>query len=361
MAKLSTINGIEAAFVQQLAASGIETSDQLLRDGATPEARSAVTNASGVDPVQLLVWVCRIDLERIKGVAWDYARLLTGSGVTTVPDLATRTAEKLHSQIGATNRAHKLVRRPPTLVQVRDWIDQARELAAIVTLEAGEDERVVGYGVDGSSATLLATSTTTVVTTMVLATDDEPDATASDVLLATSDQGEAVTQEQRSLVRLATLKGMDATVAERLRVVGVETPWELLRRGARWQDRATLLREADLTETQVLYWLYQADLERVDGVAWEYAGLLAGAGVTTVPDLAQRDPQQLHLVLLRANAEHGFVQRPPTTAQLHSWVRHAGTLPALITFGAADADEALIPPGLCRRSHGRNQRRRAER
>jgi hypothetical protein len=73
-------------------------------------------------------------------------------------------------------------------------------------------------------------------------------------------------------------------------------------------------------------------LFRVAGVAEEYADLLEAAGVDSVPELAQRTPEQLHQRLAEANAAIGRVRRLPSQAQVAGWIEEAKTLPRIVTY-----------------------------
>jgi hypothetical protein len=56
--------------------------------------------------------------------------LLEFASVDTVPELAQRKPENLHAKMLEVNAERKLVRRPPTLAQVENWVAQAKEIAA---------------------------------------------------------------------------------------------------------------------------------------------------------------------------------------------------------------------------------------
>lgn len=81
----------------------------------------------------ILEWVNRADLFRIKGVGEEYSDLLEAAGVDTVVELAKRDAGNLHEKMLAVNKEKKLVRKPPTQSQVRDWIEQAKKMPRAVT------------------------------------------------------------------------------------------------------------------------------------------------------------------------------------------------------------------------------------
>ncbi len=128
MAKIADIEGIGPAYADKLAECGITNTDQLLAKGAKPAGRKEIAAKSGLTEKQILGWVNRSDLSRIKGVGSEYADLLECAGVDTVPELKNRNAENLHAKMTEVNEAKKLVRKVPTADQVSDWVDQAKKL-----------------------------------------------------------------------------------------------------------------------------------------------------------------------------------------------------------------------------------------
>jgi len=128
MAKLTEIEGVGETFAQKLQAAGVTTTDDLLEKGATPAGRKEIAEASGIGEKQILGWVNKVDLFRIKGVGEEYADLLEAAGVDTVPELAQRNAANLLAKVTEVNEAKNLVRALPTEDRLTDWIDQAKKL-----------------------------------------------------------------------------------------------------------------------------------------------------------------------------------------------------------------------------------------
>ena len=134
MTKLNAIEGIGYASAEKLQAIGIETVEQLLQNGKTEAGRRRMAAASKVTAKRMLGWVCRADLSRIKGIGSEYADLLEAAGVHTVADLAQQSADALCEKLRASNKAKKRVRRVPAMTRVAQWIEQARQLPAIVEI-----------------------------------------------------------------------------------------------------------------------------------------------------------------------------------------------------------------------------------
>ena len=128
MAKITAIEGIGEVFGAKLQEVGIKKTEDLLASAADPKSRKQLAAAIGVEASKILHWANRADLFRIKGVGEEYSDLLEASGVDTVVELAQRNAENLHKKMLAVNLEKKLVRRPPSLSQVKSWVAQAKEL-----------------------------------------------------------------------------------------------------------------------------------------------------------------------------------------------------------------------------------------
>jgi len=133
MAKLIDVEGIGPVYAQKLKAAGIATTSVLLQQGATPKGRKSIAEKSGISDAMILTWVNHVDLFRIKGVGEEYADLLERAGVDTVVELAQRKAENLFEKMGQVNEQKRLVRRLPTLAQVKGWVEQAKKLPRAVS------------------------------------------------------------------------------------------------------------------------------------------------------------------------------------------------------------------------------------
>jgi len=133
MAKLIDVEGIGPVYAQKLKAAGIATTSVLLQQGATPKGRKSIAEKSGISDALILTWVNHVDLFRIKGVGEEYADLLEKAGVDTVVELAQRKAENLFERMGQVNEQKRLVRRLPTLAQVKGWVEQAKKLPRAVS------------------------------------------------------------------------------------------------------------------------------------------------------------------------------------------------------------------------------------
>lgn len=128
MAKIEEIEGIGPEYAKKLIAVGIKTTEDLLNVGGTRKGRKELAEKTGISEKLVLEWVNLADLFRIKGIGEEYSDLLEEAGVDTVVELSKRDPENLHAKILEINKEKKLVRKPPTLEQIKNWIEQAKKL-----------------------------------------------------------------------------------------------------------------------------------------------------------------------------------------------------------------------------------------
>lgn len=130
---ISYVEGIGEVYGGKLNEVGGDSVEILLERGATPKGRKALAEGTGIGEHLILKWVNHIDLYRIKGVGQEYAELLEASGVDTVVELAQRNPANLANRMLEVNAEKNLVRKPPTLSQVKDWVSQAKDLPRVTT------------------------------------------------------------------------------------------------------------------------------------------------------------------------------------------------------------------------------------
>lgn len=130
--KLEEVEGIGPAFAKRLREAGIRSLWDLLKKGLTRKGRKEIAELVRASPKQVLAWVNRADLFRVRGIGEEYSDLLEKAGVDTVPELANRQPANLYVALGQVNTAKKLVRRMPTESQVKAWVKNAKTLKRIV-------------------------------------------------------------------------------------------------------------------------------------------------------------------------------------------------------------------------------------
>ena len=132
--KILDVEGIGPQFATKLEAAGVATTDDLLERGATAAGRSGLAATTGISETHLLKWVNHADLMRLDGVGSEYADLLEAAGVDSCAELAQRNASNLATTFQELDAARpNTIRRVPSEATVAGWIDQASNLAKVVS------------------------------------------------------------------------------------------------------------------------------------------------------------------------------------------------------------------------------------
>lgn len=134
------------------------------------------------------------------------------------------------------------------------------------------------------------------------------------------------------MAKLSKVEGIGQVYAQKLRATGITTTQALLEKGASPQGRTEIAEKTDISEKLILEWVNHVDLFRIKGVGEEYSDLLEEAGVDTVPELAQRNPEHLHQKLVAVNQEKKLVRQLPTRSQVSDWIEQAKRLPRVIAY-----------------------------
>jgi len=134
------------------------------------------------------------------------------------------------------------------------------------------------------------------------------------------------------MANLRDIEGVAEVYAQRLQSAGVTTTEALLKQGATPQGRKEIADKTDISDSLILEWVNHVDLFRIQGVQEEYADLLEESGVDTVPELAQRNAENLYQRLEEVNKEKKLVRRLPARADVANWIEQARQLPRVITY-----------------------------
>ena len=134
------------------------------------------------------------------------------------------------------------------------------------------------------------------------------------------------------MAKLSKVEGIGDVYAKKLEAAGVGTTNALLEKGATPKGRKELAKATGISGKLILEWVNHVDLFRVSGVSEEYADLLEEAGVDTIPELAQRNADNLYQKIIEVNAAKKLVRRLPGKNDVSSWVKQAKKLPRKITY-----------------------------
>jgi len=134
------------------------------------------------------------------------------------------------------------------------------------------------------------------------------------------------------VAKITDIEGIGKVYGEKLQAAGVKRVEDLLELAATPAGRKKLAESVDVDPKLVLEWANRADLFRVKGLGGEYTDLLEAAGVDTVPELAQRNPENLLAKMREVNEQKNLVRRLPGLEEVRSWVEHAKQLPRKLEF-----------------------------
>ena len=105
-----------------------------------------------------------------------------------------------------------------------------------------------------------------------------------------------------------------------------------LQEAATPKGRKELEAKTGIGHHHLLRWVNQADLFRVKGIGRQYAELLEKAGVDSVLELAERNPEHLHAKLVEVNNTHHHVKVVPSAEHVKNWVEEAKALPRVVQY-----------------------------
>ena len=134
------------------------------------------------------------------------------------------------------------------------------------------------------------------------------------------------------MAKLHAIQGIGEVYRSKLEALGLRTTDDLLTLASTPRGRKDLAEKTGVDAKRILQWVNCADLFRIKGIGPQYAELLEASGVDTVPELAQRRPENLYAKLGEVNQEKALVRQLPTLRLVRSWVAQAKALPRLVHY-----------------------------
>ncbi|MFG0246132.1 MAG: DUF4332 domain-containing protein [Phycisphaerales bacterium JB052] len=132
--------------------------------------------------------------------------------------------------------------------------------------------------------------------------------------------------------KIEDVEGIGPTYGEKLRAAGINDTDALLEACKTPAQRKALAEKTDIGDAHILKWANMVDLYRINGVGSEFSELLEAAGVDTVPELAQRNAENLAAKMVEVNDAKSLTRRVPTADEVGKWVEHAKTLPRALEY-----------------------------
>lgn len=134
------------------------------------------------------------------------------------------------------------------------------------------------------------------------------------------------------MTKIVSVEGIGEAYAAKLAEIDVTTIEQLLALGATPSGRKTLAEKTAISGKLILKWLNCADLSRIKGISTQYADLLESSGVDTVPELAQRNADNLYTKIVEVNEAKALVRQLPSLSTVEDWIAQAKLLPRAIEY-----------------------------
>lgn len=129
------------------------------------------------------------------------------------------------------------------------------------------------------------------------------------------------------------IEGIGEEYSNKLQKVGIKTTLDLLLKTMTPEDRKKLAQSTGISSKLILRWANLADLMRIKEVSEEYSDLLEKVGVDTVPELAQRNPDNLHKAIEKFDiSKTHLVRQKPSRNKVKSWVEKAKKLERILKY-----------------------------
>ena len=133
MATIDAIAGLDPKSATRFRKSRVRTTEALLKRAATRRGRKELAASTRLEEKQILIWVNRADLMRVKGIGSEYSDLLESAGVDTIKELRRRNPVSLTKKMMQIKESQKLVQRLPTEGMVTGWVAHASQLEPMIT------------------------------------------------------------------------------------------------------------------------------------------------------------------------------------------------------------------------------------
>lgn len=131
---------------------------------------------------------------------------------------------------------------------------------------------------------------------------------------------------------ISILDGLGPQAQARLKAAGIRTTATLLERASTVKARKALAASTGISEQQLLAWANMADCMRIKGMGKAKAELLRAAGVSTVREFVQRNPERLARAMKDANDARRLVRVLPSEKSVAQLIQNARKLPLKISY-----------------------------
>jgi predicted RecB family nuclease len=131
---------------------------------------------------------------------------------------------------------------------------------------------------------------------------------------------------------ISEIEGMSAFAASKLKSLGIRTTDALLEAARNVRGRKALSSRTGISEQQLLAWANVSDYMRIPGMGKAKVNLMRAAGVTTVRELAHRNPARLAQNMKEVNTRRRLVRVLPSEKSVEQLIAQARKLQPKITY-----------------------------
>jgi hypothetical protein len=131
---------------------------------------------------------------------------------------------------------------------------------------------------------------------------------------------------------ISKIDGLPSFAAAKLKSVGIRTTDRLLEAARTVKGRKMLASKTGISEQQLLEWANFSDCMRIPGMGKAKVGLVRAAGVTTVRELALRNPARLAQNMKEVNNRRKLVRLLPSEKSVEQLIDKARKLQPKITY-----------------------------
>jgi predicted RecB family nuclease len=131
---------------------------------------------------------------------------------------------------------------------------------------------------------------------------------------------------------ISDIEGMSAFAASKLKSMGIRTTDALLEAARNVRGRKALSVRTGISEQQLLAWANVSDYMRIPGMGKAKVNLMRAAGVTTVRELAHRNPARLAQNMKEVNTRRKLVRVLPSEKSVEQLIAQARKLQPKITY-----------------------------
>src|SRR5471032_2206779 len=131
---------------------------------------------------------------------------------------------------------------------------------------------------------------------------------------------------------ISEIDGLSAFTASKLKSLGIRTTEALLEAARTVKGRKALAAKTGISEQQLLEWANVSDYMRIPGMGKAKVGLVRAAGVTTVRELALRNPSRLAQNMKEVNIKRKLVRVLPSEKSVEQLIAQARKLQPKITY-----------------------------